>query len=221
MNFSVFDFVVLVTFVISLSVFFQKPTPVYLKIFPLYLLCALIVGLVESWLSDHGHYNAGVGNVWGAIEFCFYFFVLHEIIVSTKIRKIIIYTIIVFSIFAFFNIFFLQKKVGFNAVNFTVGCLITVLCCIYYLVELFQKTETPSLAKLPAFWIASAILFNTVLSFPTFAFSSFMLESGKSGEASQIIFKNLDAIILIIIVLTSLLYMIGFLCRIRIRKSTL
>jgi hypothetical protein len=221
MHYSAFDFIVLAIFLISFSVFIQKPTPIYLKLFPVYFFGALVSGLRQEWLYQHGKYNTGVANVWGIIEFCFYFFVLHEIIVNIKVKRGILYVSVFFALFAFFNIIIIQHKVGFNPVNFTIGCLITVLACIYYFVELFQKTETPSLSRLPEFWISSAILFNTVLSFPTFALEKFLEESTKVSKATQLLYRNLDSIVLITVVFTIILYTIGFLCRIRFRKSTL
>ena len=219
MNITFYDYIVIANFLISLSVFYQKPTPIYLKLFPVYFLSAFICGFWEEWLARHGRYNTGVSNVWGTIEFCFYFFVLREIIINKKIKRTILYLSVFFAVFAFSNLIFIRHKVGFNPVNFTIGCLITVLACIYYIVELFQKTETETLSRLPAFWISSAILFNTVLSFPIFAIASFLEESTKVSSANQFIYRNLGYITLIMIILTTVLYAIGFLCRIRIRKS--
>lgn len=123
---------------------------------------------------------------------------------------------------AFINIFFIQKKVGFNAVNFTVGCIIIVSLCIYYFFELFQKTEAQSLSKLPSFWIVSGLLFNNVLSFPQFALNNFMETLTRANyNKYHIIFDNIGVLNNITIILTSVLYTIGFLCRIRIRKYTL
>jgi hypothetical protein len=219
MHFSVFDYSLMAIFLISLAVFLQKRTPLYLKLFPVYFLGAFFNGLWIEWLVSHGRYSTGISNVWGIIEFCFYFFVLHEIIGNIKFKRIILYVSSSYAVFASFNLIFIEHKVGLNNVNFTIGCLITVLACIYYFVELFQKTETQSLSRLPAFWICSAFLFNTVLSFPIDAISSFLEESRKASSANQFIYKNLETIGDITLVLTFVLYAIGFLCRIRIRKS--
>jgi hypothetical protein len=189
-----------------------------MQFFPIYFFVALVMGLWEEWLWRHGKYNTGPINVWGIIEFCFYFFVLHEVINNKKIKHVILFLSVLFAVFAFSNLIFVQHKVGFNPVNFTIGCLITVLTCICYFLELFQKTETQSLSSLPAFWISSAILFNTVLSFPIFAIASFLEESTKVSSASQFIYRNLDYTQNIVILITMLLYATGFLCRMTVRK---
>jgi hypothetical protein len=220
MHLTFFDDIVLGSFLMSLLVFLKRPVPLYLKLFPLYFFCAFISGLRVEWLADHNMYSTGVSNVWGIIEFCYFFFIIHETIINKKARAIISYTILIFAFLAFFNIFFIQKKVGFNAVNFTVGCLIIVSLCIYYFIELFQKAEVQSLLKLPSFWIVSGLLFNNVLSFPQFALDNFMETLNKANYNNyHILFDNMEVIYNITVLLTSILYSIGFLCRIQINKS--
>jgi hypothetical protein len=177
------------------------------------------VELRSEWLVQHGQYNTGLGNVWGIIEFCFYFFVLREIIINPKIKLVIVIVSAAYALFASFNLIFIQHKVGFNPINFTIGCVITVLVCIYYFVELFQKTETRSLSRSSEFWICTAIFFNAVLSFPTFALESFLEESSKVSKATYLLYKNMDSIVLVTVILTLILFAIGFLCRIKIREK--
>jgi hypothetical protein len=222
MHFTFFDVIVLITFIVSLFVFFQKPVPVFLKIFPIYYLCAFLTGRYMEWLAFKGEFNSGTGNVWTVLEFCFYFLVLSLVIINVKIRRTLIILIVLFAFFAFINLFFIQKKIGPSALNNSIGSLITVIACIYFFMELFQKKEAQSLARLPAFWIVSGIFFNTILSYPAFAMDSFMETMDKSNHQKYaVIINNLDLLYNIILVLTSILYMIGFLCRIKIRKSTL
>jgi hypothetical protein len=212
MHFSGFDTIQLILFLVSLSVFVQKPTSIYLKWFPLYFVLGLIEDMVTEYLAVHGRYNTGVVNSWGIAEFCFYFFVMRSIIVSFKIRRIILFVIFLFPIFALTNLY-IQTKAGFNPINFTVGSLLTVSCCIFYFVELFQRADSQSLTRLPAFWISNAILFSIVLTFPFYSFVSFMT------KMPDLIYKNIIIIFYVINILISLLYSIAFLCRIKIRKS--
>lgn len=214
MDLSGFEIIQFILFLISLTVYLQNPAPFYLKLFPVYFILSFIVDLVEAYLQKHGRYNSGVYNIAGIIEFCFYFFVLRELILNVKIKKIILFLIFLFPVFALINLY-LQKQVGFNPVNFTIGSLITVSFCIYYFVELFQRADSQSLTRLPAFWIITAILFDVVLTFPFFSFVSFMT------KMPELIYKNIVAIFYVINILTSVLYTIGFLCRIKIRKSIL
>jgi hypothetical protein len=214
MSLTAIDCIVFTGFLISLTVYFQPPYLLYLKIFPLYFFGTFVVGLIEEHLAIHGRNNTIYYNTWGAIEFCFYFFVLREIIVNSIVRRIILYVLVLYPLTCIILIHF-QKASAFNAYNFTIGCLITALFCIYYFIELFQEPDAKSLASIPAFWIVTAILFSDVLTFPTFAFINFIKVTPK------IIVRNITAILIIINLLTIVSYSIGFLCRIRIRKSSL
>jgi hypothetical protein len=134
----------------------------------------------------------------------------------------ILFIILIFASFAYTNIYFIQKKVGFNSVNFTVGCFIIVSLCIYYFVELFQKTEFQPLFKLPSFWIVSGLLFNNVLSFPLFALDNFMETLTRANyDKYRVLFGNIDVINNIVVMLTSVLYSVGFLFWILPRRTTL
>lgn len=207
---------------ISLLVFLKRPVPPYLKFFPVYFFCALILGMRVEWLSNHNRYSTGVSNVWGVIEFCYFFFIVHETIDNKKVRRMILFIILIFASFAYTNIYFIQKKVGFNSVNFTVGCFIIVSLCIYYFVELFQKTEFQPLFKLPSFWIVSGLLFNNVLSFPLFALDNFMETLTRANyDKYRVLFGNIDVINNIVVMLTSVLYSVGFLFWILPRRTTL
>ena len=222
MNFTISDLIQLSIFLISLSLYLQRPVPVYLKFFPLYFFCLMIADKVIDYTADHGIHNNMLLNINGIIEFSFYFFVIKNIIVNLRVKRNIFYATIAYVIFAIINLFFLQHNDRFNSINFTIGTLITVILCIYYYSELFRKTEAQTLTKLPSFWIVSAILFNVVLIFPIFALISFMDQLSKANQkTSMIIFNNIVAIFNIISVLTYILYSIGFLCRIRTSKSIL
>ena len=194
----------------------------YLKLLPVYWFSMLISGLIQEYIRSQHHYNTGVANVWTSIEFCFDFFIIREILVNTKTRRIIIYLIIFFALFASTHLYINREKIGFDAVNYTIGTIIITILCICYYIELFQKSADISLARQPAFWIVSGIFFNAVLNFPLFVMETFMEESTHfHTEASRILFNNLGTIGDMILIMGAILYSIGFLCRIRISKSTL
>jgi len=212
LNFNVY--ILIVMFLVSLTSFMEKPSPFYLKLFPFYFSSSLIAELAEDYMAEHHMYNTGIFNIYGTIEFCFYFFVFREIIVNTKAKSVIKYVLFLYPLLCMIILFF-QKKVGFNSINYTTGSIITVVFSIYYFAELFQKAEIQSLARLPAFWIATGIFFSTVCTFPMYTLISFM------KSVPKIIVNNIYFIFYFISLLSSILYSIGFLCRIRIRKSTL
>jgi hypothetical protein len=215
------DYIIQISiFVISLSLFLKRPVPLYLRFFPLYFFCLVTMNTIISYTSSLGIHNNILTNTWTIGEVCFYFFILREIITSAKMKKVMVYALLIYPLFALINIFFIQHNELFNSVNFTIGCILVVIFCIYYFVELFQKAEVQSLTRSPGFWIVSGILFNNVLVFPMFAMLSFFDAVTKSSShASRLILDNVNSIFDIISILTYLLYSIGFLCRIKINRS--
>ena len=111
----------------------------------------MIVDKAVDYTYDHGIHNNILLNIWGPIEFSFYLYVIGQLIVSKKVKKGILYATMVFVIFAFINLFFIQHNDLFNPINFTIGTVITVILCIYYFFELFQKTEAQSLIQVTQF----------------------------------------------------------------------
>jgi hypothetical protein len=214
MGHTVEDLIVIITFLISLSVYFQRPSPLYLKIFPVYLGLVYMTSLYYEAFPNR-KYPAMTANVVDGVEFLFFYFFLWNIIQNVKVKRLIGYMLFILPVIAFVNIIFTQNKTGYNTINFSIGCLITVILCIYYYFELLQGTETRSLARLPAFWIVTGIFFNNVCTFPIYAFVAYM------KNIPPIIVRNISMIFLMVTLFSAVLYSIGFLCRIRIRKSTL
>lgn len=214
MGHTVEDLIVLTTFLISLSVYFQRPSPLYLKIFPVYLGQIYLTSLCYEAFPNRKN-PAMIANVVDGIEFLFFYFFLWNIIQNVRVKRVIGYALFILPLMAFLSIIYSQNKMAYNTINFSVGCLLTVILCIYYYFELLQGTETRSLARLPAFWIVTGIFFNNVCTFPIYAFVAYM------KNVPPIIVRNISMIFLMVTLFSAILYSIGFLCRIRIRKSTL
>jgi hypothetical protein len=123
--------------------------------------------------------------------------------------------LIVYPLIALFNIFYSRVGGAFHSETYVVGCILIVILCIIYFVELFQLPKAANLKYEPAFWICTAILFSYVVTFPYWGLLNFM------NTAPKFILENLLNILMIINILSYSLFTIAFLCRIKIRKSTL
>jgi hypothetical protein len=199
----------------SLTSYLQRPSPLYLRVFPFYFIITILVQYVGAYMSRHSIHNIYLYNTYSIFEFAFYFFILREIALSRIIKRITLIILIAYPILAFANIYFFQKNGTFHSVSFAIGCSIIVILCIIYFVELFQLPKTTDLKSDPAFWVCTAILFSYVCTFPFWGLLNFV----KSG--TQFNLTNLMRIQMIINILSYSLFTIAFLCRIRIRKSTL
>lgn len=200
----------LVSFLASITLFFQKGVPLYMKTFPFFLFMIVVVELI-GWKIARGQANIWLYNVFIIIEFEYYLYILGNFIYNRKAKKTILYVILSYPILAIVNIFFGQNN-QFNSISYALGCLLVVSASIYYFYELFRLPKSVNLIREHAFWLTSAILFFHCCTFAHFSLMNFIL------QGSPALFQSLSAIFVVILFLFYLLITIGVLCRIKIRK---
>ena len=120
-----------------------------------------------------------------------------------------------YPVIAFLNFFLIQKVAVFNTMTYSLGCLLIVTFCIYYFFELFQLPHSIILSKEPNFWICSGLLFYFSCTFPVFGLLNFFSAPSKTIVQTVTIISNL----LDVLLYSS--FTIAFLCRIKIKRSTL
>lgn len=195
----------------SLTLYFQREAPRYLKLFPIFLLLTLLVELTGFLLTRYKIDNVFLYKIFIAIEFEFYLYTLYGIIRSKKFKKVILYALCTYPLITFINTWLVDLN-AFNSVSYSVGCLLVVLSCIYYFFELFRLPKAVNLSREPAFWICTGLLFYYSCSFPLYGLYNFLF------TASGIILRNLGFILTLLNVILYSLFTIAFLCRINFRK---
>ena len=204
-----------ISFLASLSVYFiSKSSPFYLKLFPPFLLATLIVESFGAYLPSINKPNVWLYNFFTVFEFCFYLFVIILIINNNRTKKIIRIILILYPTITIVNIIFIQQMKAFHTVTYALGCLLIVIFCICYFLELFKNPKSVKLKNNPAFWICSGLLFFYCCGFPLYGLTNFI-----SG-ISKLIIRNFFSIIIILNIFLYSLFTIAFLCRLKIRKYT-
>ncbi len=214
MGYNIYFTLVIISFLTSLTSYFQKKVFSYLKLFPAFLLLTIVVELLVGWLGSRGIPSTILYNFFSVFEFLFYMYVLREMIRNQKIKKIILYIAWAYALLGVANVLFIQKTGSFNSITYTLGCLLIALFCIYFFFELFQMTHSVNLTRLPAFWICAGLLFYYTCSFPLWGLANFLT------KVPTIITKNIQVILLLLNVFLYSSFTIAFLCRIRVRNST-
>ncbi len=202
------------SFLTSFLVFKRRDTPLYLKLFPGFLLITVIIEILSFYLWNQGLENYKEYNFFTAFEFCFYLFIFSTIIRSPRVKRIIVYAILPYLILAVTNILFYQKD-GFHSITYSLGCLLIVPSAIFYFFELFQSPKSIRLTKEPSFWISSGLLFYYSCSLP------FMGLTGLLSPMPKFLLDNVYYILVGINVLLYSLFTIAFLCRVPRRKYIL
>lgn len=201
--------------VAGVTVYFQHSTPLYLKLFPFFLLLTIFVELSANWMMRNWGTNMALYNFYLVCNFCFCLYMLREIITDRLMRKVGLITTCAYGLVALFNLIFVQKLHTWNSMSYSLGCLLVVAFCIYYFFELFKRPKATRLTKEPAFWIVSGLLFFYCCSFPFIGLNNFL------GNAPLVIRRNLNTILTLLNILLYLLFGIAFLCRLRPRKPAL
>jgi hypothetical protein len=194
------------------TVYFQRQIPLYLKLFPIYLLVCATVELLAPWMRKNTGSNVPLYNFYMVFNFSFLLFVLREIIVEKLFKKVILFSIIVFVLFSLANIIYVQKPVIWNSMSYALGALLVVAYCIYYFFELFKKPISTKLTREPPFWIVCGLLFFYCCSFPLFGLNNFL------ADAPLVLLRNLGSILILLNILLYLLFAIAFLCRFNVKN---
>jgi hypothetical protein len=212
MQLPLYIYFLILSAIVGISVYFQRPAPLYMKLFPFFLIITIAVEFVGMWMFREYGSNMALYNFYIVVNFCFFQFVLRDIISDPIFKRISLYAILLYGLLAFANIFYGQGLNVWNSVSYAMGSLLVVAFCIYYFFELFKRPKSTKLTKEPAFWIVSGLLFFYCCSFPFLGLNNIV------QTLPVVILLNLKFILSVLNVLLYLLFTIAFLCRFRLKR---
>ena len=204
---------IILSIVAAFLVYRQKDNPVYLKAFLFFLLVTMGVEIAGGTLSEKKINTILLYNIFTSFEFVFYLWVIRDVISNLIAKRVVVIVMYIYPILAFFEIW--VKPDAFHAVTDAIGCLLIVIACIYYFLELFQLSHSVNLLKEPAFWICSGLLFFYSCTFPIYGAANFII------QLPNVIVKNLAAVLDVMNILLYSSFAIAFLCRLKVRKYIL
>lgn len=211
MNFPVTVYFEFICLMFSLTLYFRRGIPLYLKLFPPFLVITLVIEIVGWILKGKGVDTSLMYFLFIAFEFVLYLYMLYLIIRRTRAKKIILSMAFIYPVLALLSIFIFEVNV-FPSISYSIGCLLIVGVCIYYFFELFRYPSSTSLLREPAFWICTGLLFFYICSFPLFGLYRLLY------SASSTIMNNISTILDVMNVFLYTFFTTAFLCGIRIRK---
>src|ERR1700727_2642097 len=133
---------VIISFLISLSVYFHRNWPYYLRIFPVFLFLS-ILAQVAGYLLEHSQgSNLILYNFFSVFEFEFYLWILRSFIQSPLFRKIIFQLLWIYPMLFLINIIFIQPITQFHSITYSIGAVLIVILSIYYFFEIFQRVHS-------------------------------------------------------------------------------
>jgi len=198
---------------IGISVYFQKGSPLFLKLLPVLLIINFVVEIIGQWVARKYGTNTTMFNFYMPFLVTAHMFLLREMVVGKMVRKIVLNLLWLYPLICLVNIFFIQGLNDWQSYSYLIGNLIVVGLTVYYFFELFKRPTFINLMKAPAFWICSALLFYYTCSFPFLSLVNLL------GDAPLIILNNLSVFLTLLNIMQYILFSIAFLCRVRFRKS--
>lgn len=197
---------------IGISVYFQKASPLYLRILPVLLIINLFVEIFGQWLAREYGSNTTMFNFYMALLVTAHLFLLREMVVGKLVKKIVLQLLWLYPLICIVNIIFVQGISNWQSYSYLIGNLIIVGLTVYYFFELFKRPTFINLMKEPAFWICSALLFYYMGSFPFLGLINLLV------SAPLIVRNNLSNILNLLNILQYILFSIAFLCRVKFRR---
>jgi hypothetical protein len=207
------DIVILICLLVSITAFFRRNTPIYLKVLSCMLILTVAAEIIAYWQVSHKHTNARTYNISTSLWAMMAAYIFYEIIYFKAVKTIIRIFWVSYPILIFFNIRYLQEVDSFLTNTYALGSLMIVFLSIAYFYELFHRTQSINLLREPAFWISTGLLFYNTTSLPFFAMIYYLAEKSSSTTS------DLYTIILSFSnVLEYSMFIIAFLCKIPIRR---
>lgn len=201
--------------VVGFAMLFRRQMVHYLRLFPYFLLVALIIEITSWQLWLRGLPNAIFYNFFSTFAFMYYLDIIRQVVFSKRAKKVILWVIILYTASALINILFIQTIHSFHTITYSLGCFLTVVISMYYFYQLFQLPQSINLQREPAFWIVSGLLFYYLCTLPLLGALNYLYTLPGVSPGS------LEQIITILNVLLYSLFTISFLCRVSFRRSML
>lgn len=202
-----------ITFLASLTIFYQSAAERYLKYFSFFLFVNFLFEAATCFMAARHINNIFLNNLDSLFVITFELYLLREIVTSTKAKRVFLYCFFIYLLLAITNLLLIQTSAKFNTVTYCLGTFLLVTSCIYYFWELFQQKSSVDLVRQPPFWICSGLLFYCTCTFPIFGLTDLIM------RLPQVIVQNLFSMLIVINICLYLSFTIAFLCRLKIKRS--
>jgi hypothetical protein len=188
---------------------FNKASPIYLRLFPFFLLIIFIVEISGELLAQKGISNVPLYNISSVFEFVFLGFFFSQVIKGERSKNYIQITTAILLIICLSNILLFQGIQKFHTYTYAIGSIYLVLLGVLYLKQLMNLGNTRNLLFESSFWITIGVIFF---------YLSTLTVAGTMNYLStlpKIILYNIQAMILTLNCIYYSTFIIAFLCTLK------
>jgi len=211
----------IITLLIGIFYCYRSQNPPYMRIFPGYLFISAAVEFFanpdilqlfnyQPFGNHQGYVALALYNLYTPFELFMFAWFLLRIIQSPLIKKLLILSLMLFSLF--FIIYSVRTDIGknMNLIAIVLENVILIIPCLTWYRELFTRSEPVNLYREPAFWLVTGIFFYLATVTPFYLASIYLI-----GHRLRGLFQAFSSINNISLMITYMLFIKGFTCRIR------
>lgn len=207
------DWILIACILASIVYLFASKSLTYLNTLTIFLVYIFIVEYYGGYLSDHGKKNVWLYNYSSIVEMGYCSWLIAKMYsVKANARAANIFNVVIF-IISFINIVFFQGKTQFHSITYGLYSLLLIWLCVYYFYQLLMFPAMELLTRKTEFWICTAILFSFSCGFPIFCLNNFY-----NHKISVQIWPLISTVNMVTGIMYYSLFIVGFLCNIKIKK---
>ena len=157
--------------------------------------------------------NHWIMNIESVLEFYFFSYFFYKILKKETYKKLIKAFVIVYPIILAISFLTIQKYYIFHTYTYILGELYLITLCLLFYRELYTDNDFKNLSTLPEFWIITGLFIFSVGELP------YMILLNYLNTHHQLTSKFFRINILgSLNILMYIMFSIGLLCRVRVRK---
>ncbi len=142
-----------------------KNTP--LKYLVFYLWFVIFVELVAYFLAVKYRNNIWWYNITSNLEKIFYLSLFYQYISNTTVKKLLIFSAVVFELFFIvFYIFYSENWSFSQSFANSFGGLLVIIAIFIFLIELFQSDKVLYMQEYMIFWVSIGLLIYMIVAMP-------------------------------------------------------
>jgi hypothetical protein len=182
-----------------------SPSP--LRLFIWFLPVTLLVELAGAALRQAGQLNHWLYNLYLPVNFIFYSWLYYSLVQFPLMRRLIVWSTGVFISVYLINLSLVQGVYTFNSHSYLLCSFLIVVWVLAYFRQLLQSREPLNLARLPAFWISTGVLFSNLGHFLYLGLLNYLLQVNPAWA------RDFMVVSLLLLILNYSLFIVAFLCQ--------
>jgi len=211
----------IVTLLIGVFYCYRSQNPSYMRIFPVYLFISAAVEFFADadiltlfryrpFGNYHDYVASAIYNLYTPFELFIFAWFLLRIIRSAMIKRLVIGLLTLYCLFFIIYSVRLDIRKNSNMISIILENVIIIIPCLTWYRELFTRSEPVNLYREPAFWLVTGIFFYLATVTPFYVASIYLISHRLRG-----LFETFSSINNISLMITYMLFIKGFTCRIR------